>query len=115
MVGPVTARVDVHAAGGYFDMFVRLCDVDPRGRSVNVCDGLRRVDPDTPRPVEVRLWPAGYRFAAGHRMRVQVSGGAHPRYARHTGTGDGLATATAGRPVDIEVRRGVLRLGEEQR
>ena len=36
--------------------------------------------------VEVELWPVGHRFAAGHRLRVQVSGGAHPRFARHPGT-----------------------------
>ncbi len=45
----------------------------------------------------------GHRFAAGHRIRLQVSSGAYPRYARNPGTGEDLATATALRPVDIEV------------
>lgn len=31
-----------------------------------------------------------HRLAAGHRLRLQVSGGAHPRYARSLGT-DGAA------------------------
>ena len=35
-----------------------------------------------------------HRFAAGHRLRVQVSGGAHPRWARNTGTAEQIATAT---------------------
>ena len=30
---------------------------------------------------------AGHRFAAGHRIRLQVAGGAHPRFARNPGTG----------------------------
>jgi predicted acyl esterase len=30
-------------------------------------------------------------FAAGHRIRVQVSGGAHPRWSRNPGTGAALA------------------------
>lgn len=31
--------------------------------------------------VPVALWPTAHRFAPGHRLRVQVSGGAHPRCA----------------------------------
>jgi len=34
-------------------------------------------------------------FRRGHRLRLQVSSGAHPRYARNTGTGEPIATATA--------------------
>jgi uncharacterized protein len=101
-VGPVSATVHVRARGEHFDLFVRLCDVDPAGRSWNVCDGLLRVAGETA-PVRVELWPTAYRFRAGHRIRVQVSGGAHPRFARNTGTGEPLATASRLRPVDIEV------------
>ena len=80
----------------HLDVFVRVCDVDRDGRSVNVTDGLRPpAPPATRRPpptaaaeVAVDLWATGHRFAAGHRLRVQVSGGAHPRFARHPGTGD---------------------------
>jgi predicted acyl esterase len=43
--------------------------------------------------VTVRLWPTAYRFKRGHRIRVQVSSGAFPRYARNTGTGEPHATA----------------------
>jgi predicted acyl esterase len=44
-----------------------------------------------------------HRFAAGHRIRLQVSSGAYPRYARNPGTGaDPLATSAL-RAVDIEV------------
>jgi predicted acyl esterase len=41
----------------------------------------------------IDLWPAGHRFPAGHQLRLQVSSGAHPRYARNTGTSEPLATA----------------------
>jgi predicted acyl esterase len=47
----------------------------------------------------------GHRFAAGHRIRLQVSSGAHPRYARNPGTGADPATATALQAVDIELLR----------
>ncbi len=48
----------------------------------------------------------GHRFAAGHRIRLQVSSGAHPRYARNPGTGEDLATATTLRAVDVDVLHG---------
>jgi uncharacterized protein len=83
------------------DFFVRICDVLPDGQSLNVCDGLKRFDPasvhrnsDGTFTAAVALWPIGHTFAAGHRLRVQVSSGAHPVYARNLGTGEPPATAT---------------------
>ncbi|WP_372444108.1 CocE/NonD family hydrolase [Micromonospora antibiotica] len=100
VVGPVHAEIHVRSELSYLDVFVRLCDVDRRGRSWNVADGLVRVapgrfpvDPDGVTRVPVALWPVAHRFAVGHRLRVQVSGGAHPRYARNPGTGEPLGTA----------------------
>jgi predicted acyl esterase len=85
-----------------FDVFVRLCDVDAKGRSTNVCDGIERVSlkrwprsPDGTSAVRVTLWPTAQRFRTGHRIRVQVSSGAHPRFSRNLGTGEPIATATA--------------------
>jgi predicted acyl esterase len=39
-----------------------------------------------------------HRFPAGHRIRLQVSGGAHPRFARNLGTGEPAASSTGTRP-----------------
>ncbi|HEV2310285.1 MAG TPA: CocE/NonD family hydrolase [Acidimicrobiia bacterium] len=104
VLGPVQATVHVASDLEHFDVFVRLCDVDERGRSSNVCDGLQRVEPGRLPPpddgiwsVPVAMWPTAQRFRAGHRLRVQVSSGAHPRYNRNLGTGEPLATATAHR------------------
>jgi uncharacterized protein len=44
--------------------------------------------------VTIGLWPTAYRFQRGHRIRVQVSSGAFPRYARNPGTGEPHATAS---------------------
>ncbi|MEV4120974.1 CocE/NonD family hydrolase [Micromonospora sp. NPDC049645] len=100
VIGPVSAEIHVRSELSHLDVFVRLCDVDRRGRSWNVCDGLVRVtperfpaDPSGVLRIPVLLWPTAYRFAAGHRLRVQVSGGAHPRWARNPGTGEPLGTA----------------------
>jgi len=112
-IGPVCVELWVRASSPYFDMFARVCDVDAAGVSRNICDALARVAPQRFEPsgdgnwrVGFDLWPTGHRFAAGHRIRLQVSSGAHPRYARNPGTGEDPATATALQPVDLEVLRG---------
>lgn len=40
ILGPVSARLSISTDTGHADVFTRLCDVDPQGRSVNICDGL---------------------------------------------------------------------------
>ncbi|MBV9413365.1 MAG: X-Pro dipeptidyl-peptidase, partial [Solirubrobacterales bacterium] len=45
----------------------------------------------------------GHRFAGGRSIRLQVSSGAHPRYALNPGTGEDPLIATALEPVDVEV------------
>jgi predicted acyl esterase len=60
-------------------------------------------DTDGVRAVEVELWPMGYVFRRGHRIRVQLAGAAHPRYARNTGTGEPLSSAARLQAVDIEI------------
>ena len=109
------ARVELHvrASEPHFDVFARICDVDTRGVSRNVCDALARISPeqfeaaaDGSWLVAFELWPMGHRFAAGHRVRLQVSSGAHPRYARNPGTGEDPATATELRAVDVALLHG---------
>jgi hypothetical protein len=84
------------------DLFVRICDVDPKGRSRNITDTLVRLDPAvTPGEVQhitARLSPCAHRLLAGHRLRLQLSGGAHPQYARNLGTGEPLATGSGLKP-----------------
>lgn len=108
VIGPVSARIRVRASGPHFDLFARLCDVDPRGRSRNVCDGIIRCDAarDSAGPgttVTVPMSATAYQFQAGHRLRLQVSGGAHPRFARNTGSGEPPATATRLAAVDVQL------------
>jgi uncharacterized protein len=89
IIGHVTAELHVTRDNPNADLFVRLCDVDPRGRSRNVCDGIVRLTDADPLAgtVRVSLIAAAHRFGRGHRLRVQVAGGAHPRFARNPGNG----------------------------
>ena len=101
VIGEVSAQIWFRSSLPHADVFVRLCDVDPRGRSSNVCDGLTSLTSANELAcVPVRLWPTAYRFKRGHRIRVQVSSGAFPRYARNPGTGEPPATATTLRIAD---------------
>ena len=109
VIGSVSLRLRVRGSSPNFDIFARLCDVDAKGTSWNICDGLRRLN-GTPRAgadgwteIEVPMSATAHRFTPGHRLRVQVSGGAHPRWARNTGTSEQIATATSLVPVDIEI------------
>lgn len=105
VLGPVRAVLHLRASTGHAHVFVRLCDVDPQGRSRNVTDGILRLTPGAlaEEAVTVPMSSAAHQFAPGHRLRLQVSGGAHPRFARNTGTGEPLATATRLVPTDIEL------------
>lgn len=93
VIGPVAAEVFLRSSREHTDCGVRLCDVHPDGASVNVCEGVRRLTPDGQGPadadgvrrVSVELWPVAHRFAAGHRLRVHLCSGGHPRIARHSG------------------------------
>jgi putative CocE/NonD family hydrolase len=104
VIGEVSAEIWFRSSLRHADVFVRLCDVHPDGRSYNVCDGLTSTShADELGDVEVRLWPTAHRFRRGHRIRVQVSSGAFPRYARNPGTGEPRATATTLRAADQQV------------
>jgi putative CocE/NonD family hydrolase len=112
-IGPVSVELFIRAGSPHFDVFARVCDVDSEGASWNVCDALARVSPGRFEPlgdgtwrVDFELWPTAHRFAAGHRVRLQVSSGAYPRYARNPGTGEDPNLAAELRPVEIEVLRG---------
>ncbi len=95
VIGEIGAEIWFRSSLPFADVFVRLCDVDGSGRSVNVCDGLVSLTgADGTTCAAVALWPAAHRFTRGHRIRVQVSSGAFPRYARNPGTGEPHATAT---------------------
>lgn len=110
MIGPVSATIFIRSSLVHTDVLVRLCDVHPNGRSMNVCDGLHRLHADnTPpdrdgiRQAQVELWPIGHVFKRGHRIRVQIASGAHPRFMRNLGTSAPIAAATELRSADQEI------------
>lgn len=81
-------ELDYRTDNPHFDVFVRLSEVDPQGRSRNVSDGFRRFDAAPAGPIRLDLDPIAHRFGPGSRIRVLVAGGCHPRFARNLGTGE---------------------------
>jgi putative CocE/NonD family hydrolase len=70
------------------DVFVRLSEVDAKGRSRNVSDGYVRLGQDRTEQLHIDLDGIAHRFRAGHRIRLLIAGGSHPRFARNLGTDD---------------------------
>ena len=99
VIGAARLTLYVTSSLEHTDFFARLCDVDPMGKSINVCDGLLRIkpgvgecQPDGTLKIEVALWSTAYRFRKGHRLRLCIASGAHPRWNRNPGTGELITT-----------------------
>jgi uncharacterized protein len=104
-IGPVSGEIYFRSNTPHTDVYLCLCDVTLDSRSTNVCDGYIRLRSDAPkaaatsvdgphtRKVSIEFWPTAYRFHKGHRIRVIVASGAHPRYSRNPGSGEPLGDA----------------------
>lgn len=100
IIGRVQMVLYVHSSLPHTDFFGRLCVVTPDGISRNICDGLLRISPATHERIEpleagvkcltIDCAATAFEFAVGERLRVLVASGAHPRWSRNLGTGEGL-------------------------
>ena len=109
IAGVPVARLFLSSDNPHCDLFVRLCDVDERGQSRNLTDQIVRSDPEHVRPGQVRevvilLTDVSHVFRRGHRIRLQVSGGAHPRFARNLGVAPDLLNGTHMCAVNHEIQ-----------
>jgi putative CocE/NonD family hydrolase len=98
IVGVPQAEICVSSDNPHADLFVRLCDVNEDGVSITFADAIQRPDPGVKsgqqQMLRLELDPCGHRILTGHRLRLQISGGAHPRFARNLGTAELLVSAT---------------------
>lgn len=100
VIGHPRVELDHATDLDWADLAVRISEVDSKGVSRNVADGYVRLSRDRPSSVHLELDGIAHRFAAGHRIRLTVAGGAFPRYARNLGTGDPAASGTAMTPCE---------------
>ncbi|OBK86015.1 hydrolase [Mycolicibacter heraklionensis] len=91
------------------DVFVRVSEVDSRGRSRNVSDGYRRLNQSSG-TVRIDLDQIAHRFVAGSRIRLLIAGGCHPRFARNLGTDEPAISGAVQRPATHTVQLAGSRL-----
>ncbi len=106
VTGPVTLVLYVRSSAPDTDFTGKLVDVYPDGRAMILTDGILRAryrdgfdKPKSLTPgeiycIEVDLVATANVFAAGHRIRLEVSSSNFPRFDRNTNTGGVIATET---------------------
>lgn len=101
LLGEVSVDLWVDSSSPHTDFFARITDVQPDGCSLRIAETLIRLsdekrlaDGSGPLHISLDLGTVAHRLDAGHRLRLQVSSGAHPFYARNLGTGEPLASGT---------------------
>ena len=110
-MGSVSVTLFVRSSNPHTDFFVRLCDAAPGNKqSINVCEGIVRLTPESTeadengvRRITISLTSTAHCFLPGHSIRLQVSSGALPLYARNLGTGEALLNSVAMQTADQEV------------
>jgi uncharacterized protein len=106
----------VHSSDNpHADLFVRVSEVDAKGRSRNVSEAYRRLDQPkktkrAKRTVSIELDGIAHRFQAGSRIRLLIAGGWSPRYARNLGTDEPVLTGLQLKPTIHTVHYGKSRL-----
>jgi putative CocE/NonD family hydrolase len=111
VTGPITATLWAVSDAVDTAFTVKLVDVYPNGKAVNIQDGIARAlyrsnDPEQPTPLtpgaveryEFDLWATANVFKAGHRVRVEVSSSNFPRFNRSLNTGEPALRAAVATP-----------------
>lgn len=120
VTGRVRARLWISSDAPDTDFHVRLCDVYPDGRSLNVCEGALRtrfrqgldrerfLKPGQPTPIDVDVWSTSIVFNRGHRIRVDVTSSSAPGFDPNPNTGapfrSGPEWRTAQNAVHVDAR-----------
>lgn len=104
--GAPVVELDHESDNPHVDVFVRVSEVDERGRSRNVSDGYRRLVRHARGTVRLQLDEIAHRFRAGSRIRLLVAGGSHPRYARNLGAGESTIAGRTMKPATHVIHHG---------
>jgi putative CocE/NonD family hydrolase len=99
VVGPLRMVLYASSSARDTDFVVRLSDVFPDGRAIQIQSGILRAryraldgDPQLLEPgkvyrFEIDLWATANRFKVGHRLRVDIASADFPRYDRNSNRG----------------------------
>lgn len=99
LTGPMSAVVHLSSDAKDTDVTVKLIDVFPDGRAMNMVEGITRVryresfgkpvfmEKGKVYPVTVDLHATSWFLQPGHRLRVEISSSNFPRFDRNLNTG----------------------------
>jgi hypothetical protein len=107
VTGPVQLKLYASSSAVDTDFTAKLLDVHPDGFCQRLCDGMvrarfrnghrqpeSRLLPGEVTEFGIDLWSTSHVFAPGHRIRLEVSSSAFPKYDRNLNTGGPLDTGT---------------------
>lgn len=101
VVGPLRLILYASSSAVDTDFSARLSDVFPDGRAIQLQSGTLRaryrdrngnpqlLEPGRTYPFEIDMWATANRFAAGHRLRLDVSSADFPKFDRNANRGGG--------------------------
>lgn len=106
VTGPVRLQLFAASSAVDTDFTAKLVDVHPTGFVQRLCDGMVRArfreGMDKPQLIEpgkvyeyhIDLWNTSQVFGRGHRIGLEISSSAFPKYDRNLNTGEDLARGT---------------------
>ena len=104
VAGPVRAHLFAATNQADTDWVVKVCDVDPAGRSINIQETIQRarfaggtdrsrlIAPGKVTEFVMDVGTCAHEFRAGHRVRIQVSSSHFPHWDRNLNTGNPVGT-----------------------
>jgi putative CocE/NonD family hydrolase len=106
VVGPVAVRLFAASSACDTDFTAKLVDVFPDGRALAVAGGVQRarhraaterlLEPGTIEEYTIGLGHTAWRFAPGHRLRLEISSSDFPAYDRNMNTGESVGSDSGG-------------------
>ena len=99
VVGPLRCVLYASSTARDTDFAVRLSDVFPDGRAIQLQNGIIRaryrnpdgpaelIQPDRVYRFEIDMWATANRFQVGHRVRIDISSADFPRFDRNANLG----------------------------
>ena len=106
LIGPVRLRLFASSSAVDTDFAAKLVDVHPTGFCQRLCDGIIRaryrdgvehavlMEPGTVYEFDIDLWNTSQAVFAGHRLRLEVTSSAFPKFDRNLNTGEEIGTGT---------------------
>jgi uncharacterized protein len=118
IAGPVEMRLSASTDGPDTDWMIKLVDVHPDGRAINIAEGILRarfrkgldkmelLKPGEVYDFEIDMAGTANVFRTGHRIRVDVTSSNFPQFDRNPNTGDALGSSARVRVAKQTVHHG---------